>query len=230
MRSVTAALETWVRWDCRLCGETVRTPHTPDTDGDPYADLCSDCTDATTTRLGRRRILLDAGCPRLYTDTAFDNPTQGWPKDPVKGVELSTWSGSPPLILLHGTTGTGKTMIGTELFWRLCNRKPNARWVWVSATEAVGLVLSTFPSERQQALSRYSTAAVLLLDDVGTWQENDGRAWDVTFQIVSSRLNRLLPTIVTTNRKPEEIAAVHDPLYDRLQAGLFVPMYGPSRR
>ncbi len=69
----------------------------------------------------------------------------------------------------------------------------------------------------EDAVRRYRCANLLILDDVGMEKTTE---WSLErlAEIIDSRYNELLPTVITTNLTPEKLkAAVGDRVYDRIR-------------
>jgi len=113
-------------------------------------------------------------------------------------------------ILLTGDFGVGKTTIATaafkELLWR--TGRPG---LWRKTYAALRYVQAGYASgEGDTRLRELQTTHSLLLDDVGDVEqpgETDDRA-RLLYEILDTRSDRLLPTILTSNLGTEGLAAL----------------------
>lgn len=126
---------------------------------------------------------------RKAMDAAFE-----W----LDGYDRGEW----PNLLLYGGVGTGKTGLAWGIIRRLCEfgvaaRMVNFRDVLAEAREAFG--------QNQSAAFGWRSAPVLCLDDLGAERPTDW-ARDELATVVERRYTAQLPTIVTSNYKPSELA------------------------
>lgn len=216
----TQALEQWARWTCEECDEGQRSPMIPE------VKLCYDCE--RKDRYSRDDILRRAGCPVRYRRISFIEP-DSWPevRGKFKGQSLRKWTGDPWSVLFVGDVGTGKTMLATEMLYRLL-RGTSRSGLWARAEDIIREVYGARGQERVSVWSRYKNAGVLLIDDLG--HGHTGMPWQTIGELVAARWDAMKSTIFTTNRKWVEIEEEDPPTADRLRDGLVIGMRGTSRR
>lgn len=196
-------LASLVEWPCPTCGTEVSAPK-----GHRVADRrCWDCIRDPQRRLSREQRLAAAGTPSRYRREFI---AREWPA----GAEA--WTGEPWSIGFVGLSDAGKTMLATELMWRLLDRSSQTsrpwRALWASAAR---LADSGFGDGADRELYNAAfTVKLLLIDDVG-W----GSGLEKLFTLLSARHGEELPTIWTANARMEDLAksAVGQPLVRRLQ-------------
>lgn len=171
-------------------------------------------------------------CPRCLTDeeavaerVARNAPsllTYG-PADlgDVAPLERQVWLGAwvaafdPPILTLWGMTGSGKTFAALAVAREAAKER---RVEMLSAVELLDELRATFKPNAEQdiddVLRRLKSVGLLVIDDLGA--ENDTKfTSERVLDVVDSRLRRRLPTVVTTNLKPDDVPGV------RLKSRLF---------
>ena len=201
-------------WSCPGCGEAVSAPRNRRV----VERRCMACATDASRNLSRDTRLTIAGVPARYRRPFIEKrpwPHAATPGDDRKGRRVgklaSEWRGNPWAIGFLGLSRTGKTMLATELFWRvLSSRGPTgARWATASA-----IVDSGFGSGTDRTLYREAEhVRLLLVDDLG-W----GPGIEKIFALMSTRHGNELPTIWTTNMRFEDFvtSAIGQPLISRL--------------
>lgn len=228
-------------WECPGgCGETVRAVSgKPDYHGDVagYArDVC--CTDCAPRMISkhtpREEILRRAHAPRLIVETAFESVMA---PDPRSGTDTVAWATgghfeAVTTATLAGPNGVGKSMLAGELLVRLFRRGVRSQF-WVRASQ---IIEEHFSQDRSRYLRRLAEqVGALVLDELGRGQSGEF-AWSILGEIIDHRISERKPTIITTNLTVSErgsgpsIEAADSAVFDRLAAGLLVPMRGRSRR
>lgn len=153
------------------------------------------------------RRKLEATDPgRRLRDLGFNT----YPED-EEGVRVSSraqdWmlaylSGERRNLLMDGGVGTGKTGLAWSVVRALCERDVAARMV--NFREVLAEARSAFAEHRNPDFS-WRAAPVLCLDDLGAERPTDW-ARDELATVVERRYLAELPTIVTTNYRPSELA------------------------
>jgi DNA replication protein DnaC len=123
-------------------------------------------------------------CARTY---ASQHPFSGW-------------------LVLFGNYGCGKTHLAAAIANRALQK--NYRVIFAVVPDLLDHLRSTFgPTSDVAYDERFETireVPVLVLDDLGT-ENTTPWAREKLYQIINHRYNYQLPTIITSNRKPEDI-------------------------
>lgn len=208
---------TWPTWPCPRC-EVVQTARV-----EPQDRRCLACVQAAHTlprdRADRRETLAAAGWPARHL-RPFVEPDP-WPRDPERWshVDLATWDGTPPSVLLTGDVGTGKTMLGTELAWRLwCAGRS------VAYARGADLVRAVFTGRGQG----FETVDMLLVDDLDRGVAGD--AIEAVWVVLDARYAAGRVTVATSNRTLPALYDWHASMADRWTEGPVVVLRGASRR
>lgn len=110
-------------------------------------------------------------------------------------------------ILLTGGYGTGKTHLSASIINELLDK--NIVGAFVVVPDLLRAIRQSFDDKENQELKTlFDTirkAEILVLDDLGSEKSND---WvrEQLFILINSRYENMLPTIITTNLKPAELA------------------------
>jgi len=112
--------------------------------------------------------------------------------------------------------------------------KQHYRVLFAVVPDLLDHLRSTFgPSSEIQYDQRFEMirdAAVLILDDLGT-ENTTPWAREKLFQIINHRYNGRLPTVITSNRRPEEIEPrIFSRMSDRSICDEFIIMDGDDYR
>lgn len=116
---------------------------------------------------------------------------------------LDTTAGRRPNLILFGPVGSGKTGLAWGLVRELCERGVPARML--NFRDHLAATRNAFRTGDPPDLAA-RRVAVLCLDDLGAERPTDW-ARDELATLVEERYQRELPTIVTSNYAPSEIAA-----------------------
>jgi DNA replication protein DnaC len=135
-------------------------------------------------------------------------------------------------LVFFGNYGVGKTHLASAIANELL--KQNYRVLFAVVPDLLDHLRSTFgPSSEIQYDQRFELirdAAVLILDDLGT-ENTTPWAREKLFQIINHRYNGRLPTVITSNRRPEEIEPrVFSRMSDRAICEEFIIMDGDDYR
>ena len=143
---------------------------------------------------------------------------------------IREWERSGGFLLLAGAPGVGKTYLGcaaANVF-----RSMGMSTLYGSAPHLADDFQRLLSGGQQDRLAiveqAYRDADVLLLDDFG----QGGAPWGNkrVNQILRSRYQEFLTTIITTNLTMAEIQAIDDALASRLLSGTVVPLIGRDLR
>ena len=129
-----------------------------------------------------------------------------------------------------GKTGLGKTHLSTSVAVKVIERGFDVLYVSVCS------MISDFEKKRfnyneSVDLSRYYSADLLIIDDLGAEMTNQFTV-SCFYDVINSRITNRKSTIINTNLKKEEIAARYG---DRIESRLFgeylpVPFLGKDIR
>ena len=158
-------------------------------------------------------------------------------------MRLNGWRdkpGDPWCVTLIGPTGTGKSALAVELYWRWYRshfRRSNPWEVpcygaFVRARQIVDAALNRDPEaeERTADLVRWRHLPVLIVDEYGVGH-SPGGATDPIVDLSCRRYDRDEATIFTTNLPSvEALEALSPQLADRMRSGIILPIKGDSLR
>lgn len=135
-------------------------------------------------------------------------------------------------LVLFGNYGTGKTHLASAIANELLHQ--NYRVLFAVVPDLLDHLRSTFgPSSEIEYDKRFEMirdAAILVLDDLGT-ENTTPWAREKLFQIINHRYNGRLPTVITSNRRPEDIEPrIFSRMSDRAVCEEFILMDGIDYR
>lgn len=100
-------------------------------------------------------------------------------------------------VILVGTNGLGKTMIAQNLASNALSRGYSTKFI--KASQMLNQLHNCdSPSSLKRCLKKYSSPALLLIDEVGYMSYSNGYA-DLLYEVISSRY-QIASTVITTNR------------------------------
>jgi DNA replication protein DnaC len=114
--------------------------------------------------------------------------------------------GTGPSVLIVGPTGTGKT----HAAYGAARRYVRTGQRFVACTVAADLYARLRPrhgQDSEEVFERYLKAQVLLVDDLGAAKSSD---WtdEINYRLFNHRYDAQLPTIVTSNAAPRDLAGI----------------------
>lgn len=121
-------------------------------------------------------------------------------------------------LLFVGNTGTGKTHISTSIAKRLIERGYDVLY------ETTQNIISSFENDRfrsgygphEPEADKYMECDLLIMDDLGTEFVNQFTV-SCLYNLINTRHNKGLSTIISTNLSPKELAAKYDDrIYSRI--------------
>lgn len=132
------------------------------------------------------------GVPKRYREAPL---MPDYVEDLLKGRNL----------YIYGKVGTGKTQMACGIIRAYLQAKGSGA-LYVSSVRLLSELRAAYDStiSELEVLDRYQHVRLLVLDDLGKESPTE---WAVErlFQIIDSRYNEELPTIVTTNYSPGEL-------------------------
>jgi len=159
-------------------------------------------------------------------------------------IDAATWQSVQPFLAgkslyLWGPTGSGKTHLAIALMREDWIAKPSRRPVFVKAPMMlleIRKAFSTPPSEQtgdseQAIINRYSTADLLVVDDIGTEKVSDWAIQTLSV-IIDQRYSEMRRTLVTSNLSLEDLSnRIGDRTASRLYGmSAIVKLSGSDRR
>lgn len=136
-------------------------------------------------------------------------------------------------IFLFGDIGVGKTYAMAALYRYYIYEGFECRRI--NFDDFCVLVRSTFT--RASKITEYELVEPLkrvdklFLDDLGLKNDETGFAYMTLFAILNKRQERMLPTLITTNKTVEELGRSFDARVEsRLKAAMIIKMTGKDRR
>lgn len=209
--------------------------------------VCVECAAAELPP--RNRVLQLLGAPERLSEVPFSPSYSravadaladvgGWPNPALPRFER------PWAVTLLGPTGTGKSMLAVELYWRwYCRRfrRDDPDHVpsygrFVRARRIADTALSEpDPRQRRASLEGWAATGFLVLDELGIG--HNGGAWDPIVDVACSRYDKGLPTVFNTNLDFGDgedgspgLISLSPQLADRMRSGFMVWMGGESLR
>lgn len=175
--------------------------------------------------------VIDELTPRVFRHPiSLDPKVTSWIEDFVANPDES------PSLLLWGPTGTGKTHQAYVAFRAaVLGSYERGRRVTYRAVTHPDFATATRPAPNDahvDALARYSTCGLLLMDDLGAEAKVTEWAETTLYRLVNARWESGLPTIWTSNKNRADLAAS---LGERIVSRLWSParrlhLDGPDRR
>lgn len=173
-------------------------------DGDPRARLPEGSTQVRAQTTEER-------IPARYADALAGNPeVREWMARltrralTARRVVVSVTTG--PSLLLLGITGTGKTHEAYGVIRGLSALGVRSRWRVVPAADLYAKLRPRHGVDSEAVFAEHAGAALLVIDDLGAVK---GSEWieEVNFRLVNYRYERMLPTLLTSNLRPAELAS-----------------------
>lgn len=198
----------------------------PNPDRDPYYVR-------ENVAIGETRVMQ---IPDRYRDAVVTDPgVIEW----VRGVVAAAAGGrtpnpvvvTGPSLLLLGPTGTGKTHQACGALRALSLSGVACRWQLATAADIYAELRPRHRVDSEKEFDRYAKAGLLVIDDLGAAK---GSEWteEINYRLVNYRYSHRLPTLITSNVPPKELAAA---LGERVSSRLVemttrVVLKGPDRR
>ena len=208
-----------------------------------YTDLkytCKDCSDTgfidgTRTCHCLKELIIKgrieaSAMGRLLEKQSFDNFELDWYSYDEKAKErmkvnlaiaknyVRDFAKKQDNLLLIGSTGTGKTHISTAIARELIHKGYDVIY------DSTQNIISDFEADRfrnnygreENKSEKYLDCQLLIIDDLGTEFSNQFTLSTI-YNLLNTRQNKGLPTIISTNLSPEELARKYeDRIYSRI--------------
>ncbi len=176
----------------------------------------------------------------------YRRPISGirWPKDKRRPrTRVADWDGSKiPTLTIYGAPGVGKSTIACELLRRFCGRdldvsdsdrrKLRGPRYEVASRLAARLWNAGF-DEKERIFQDLLWRRALVVDDLGRTHPastRGGAVLETAAELIMERIAERRPTIIVTNRHPQEFEQWAPALADRMLGGLVCAMSGSSYR
>jgi len=148
-----------------------------------------------------------------------------------RGAPIASVTVGPSLLLL-GSTGVGKTHEAYGAMRELAVSGVAARWGATTAADLYAALRPRHGIDSEAEFRRYRDARLLLIDDLGAERKPTEFTEEINFRLINHRYEHHLPTLMTSNVRPKELA---ERLGDRVTSRLAemcqrVAMEGNDRR
>jgi DNA replication protein DnaC len=148
-----------------------------------------------------------------------------------RGAPIASVNVGPSLLLL-GVCGVGKTHEAYGAMRELAVTGVTARWAVTTAADLYAALRPRHGVDSEAEFRTYRDARLLLIDDLGAERKPTEFTEEVNFRLINHRYEHHLPTLMTSNVEPKELAAR---LGDRVTSRLAemcerVAMKGDDRR
>jgi DNA replication protein DnaC len=123
-----------------------------------------------------------------------------------------------PSLLLVGSTGVGKTYEAYGAIRDLAITGVTARWTVTTAADMYAALRPRHGVDSESEFRTYRDARLLLIDDLGAARSLTEFTEEINFRLINHRYERHLPTLLTSNCLPGELAQrLGDRVTSRLQ-------------
>lgn len=110
-------------------------------------------------------------------------------------------------LLLAGTTGVGKTYNAYGAVRALGRSGLRCPWLFTTAADFYAQQRPGGHSDAEGELRRHQRIALLILDDIGASKASEWTE-EINYRLINHRYEHELPTLITTNVPPRELANV----------------------
>lgn len=152
-------------------------------------------------------------------NTFTENPSEDRKRINLEVAKLREWRGNPPLVILSGPSGTGKTHLASAVIrsclWANGYTRIVRFWQEYEFLQAIKKSFNGGPDVMEEAMK----ADLLVLDDFGTVTKQSEWAYQAMTGFLAHRIDTARWTIVTTNLSHRDIAEMDTRLGSRMQAG-----------
>jgi len=158
----------------------------------------------------------NAHTPARYAHATADDPAvTDWARQVIDRAtaesanHVQRFVRTGPSLLLLGATGVGKTHQAYGALRLIAQAGVRARWVATTAADFYASLRPRHGIDSEQEFRAVANAPILLLDDLGA-AKNSEWVEEVNYRLINWRYERELPTILTSNLGPKELAAELD--------------------
>jgi DNA replication protein DnaC len=137
-----------------------------------------------------------------------------------------------PSLMLLGATGVGKTHEAYGAARALAVSGVSAQWQVTTAADLYGALRPRHGIDSEAEFRNYRDARLLLVDDLGADRKPTEFTEEINFRLINHRYEHHLPTLMTSNVEPKELATrLGDRVISRLaEMCQRIPMKGDDRR
>jgi DNA replication protein DnaC len=149
--------------------------------------------------------------PRFADATATDPDVARWVRalaeaavERMRGYVAGVSTG--PSLLLLGPTGTGKTHQAYGAIRAIAASGLHCVWLATTAADVYATLRPRPKVDAELEFDRFASARLLLLDDLSAAKASEWTE-EVNYRLINHRYEHALPTIITSNAAPKELAA-----------------------
>ena len=131
-------------------------------------------------------------------------------------------------LFIHGGTGLGKTHLMQAIGYRIRERFPSARCLYLSSERFTNQLISAIQNRSMSAFrERFRSADVLMLDDIHFIGGKESTQ-EVFFHTFNALYDAHKQIIVSSDRSPKELRGVEERLVSRFEWGLVTDVQPPD--
>ncbi|MFF1709266.1 ATP-binding protein [Streptomyces sp. NPDC058268] len=123
-----------------------------------------------------------------------------------RGAPIASITHGPSLLLL-GVTGVGKTYEAYGALRELAVTGVYGQWAVTTAADLYAALRPRHGVDSEVEFARYRNARLLLVDDLGADRKPTEFTEEINFRLINHRYENHLPTLLTSNVGPKELAA-----------------------
>lgn len=123
-----------------------------------------------------------------------------------RGAPIASITHGPSLLLL-GVTGVGKTYEAYGAMRELAVTGVYGQWAATTAADLYAALRPRHGVDSEAEFARYRNARLLLVDDLGADRKPTEFTEEINFRLINHRYENHLPTLLTSNVGPKELAA-----------------------
>lgn len=165
---------------------------------------------------------------RTWIDTLIDAAKE---IQSERNAPIASITNGPSLLLL-GVTGVGKTHEAYGAMRELAVSGVYGQWAVTTAADLYAALRPRHGIDSEAEFRRYRDARLLFVDDLGAERKPTEFTEEINFRLVNWRYEHHLPTLMTSNVEPKDLAArLGDRVISRLaEMCERIPMKGHDRR
>lgn len=140
------------------------------------------------------------------------------------------WLENPYSLILHGSTGTGKTYFSLSLIRALIEKNAEIRWMQATEFEDKLIAAKREFGCTKALIEVFSECEFLFIDDFGTETTNEGleREW---YKLINDRWSNAKQTVFTTNLNSDEVLKKYGSrIFSRFKDFDWIEFTGPDLR